>query len=254
MYGFLPFGDIIGYGIGGGVAGALIGVLVVLCVLCSTAGIALYVLQSLGLFVAAKRRGIRNYGLAWVPVAYVWILGSMADQYDLAVKGEEKGYRRKLIGLSIAVVAASFVGSILLGVAAGIGFFGDSSMGIIPAILGVLVLLAVLVLTIILAVFQYIALYKFYMSCKPENAVVFLVLGIFFQVLTPIFLFVSRNQDLGFPVREPEYGGCCEPEEELEEEPKQEPEEPVGLPAQTETAEEPVCEPEKEEETESSEE
>ena len=250
MYNYLPFDDIIGYGIGGGVAGALIGLVIVLYVLCSMAGIALYVLQSLGLFTAAKRRGIRNYGLAWVPVAYVWILGSMADQYDLAVKGEDKGYRRKLIGLSIAVVAASFVGAILLGIAAGIGFFGDSSMGVIPAILGVLVMLAVFVLAVILAVFQYIALYKFYMSCKPENAVVFLVLGIFFQVLTPIFLFVSRNQDLGFPIREPECGGYREPEEE----PEQEPEEPIQLPVQTETAEESVPEPEEEEETDPSEE
>ena len=249
MYNYLPFDDIIGYGIGGGVAGALIGVLTVLYVLCSMGGIALYVLRSLGLFTAAKRRGIRNYGLAWVPVAYVWILGSMADQYDLAVKGEDKGYRRKLIGLSVAVVAASFVGAILLGIAAGIGFFGDSSMGVIPAILGVLVMLAVLVLAVILAVFQYIALYKFYMSCKPENAVVFLVLGIFFRVLTPIFLFVSRNHDLGFPIREPEYGGYREPEE-----PEQKTEEPIWLPVQTETAEESVSKPEEEEENDPSEE
>ena len=43
--------------------------------------IAAYVLQALGLYTIAKRRGISNPWLAWVPVAWVWVLGSISDQF-----------------------------------------------------------------------------------------------------------------------------------------------------------------------------
>ena len=45
-------------------------------------GMVWYVLQSLGLYTIAERRGIRNPWLAWVPVANMWVLGSISDQYQ----------------------------------------------------------------------------------------------------------------------------------------------------------------------------
>lgn len=36
-----------------------------------------YILQSLGLYTVAKRRGINNPWLAWLPIGNVWILGSI---------------------------------------------------------------------------------------------------------------------------------------------------------------------------------
>ena len=39
-------------------------------------GLVFYVFESIGLYTLAKRRGLQYPGLAWVPVANMWILGS----------------------------------------------------------------------------------------------------------------------------------------------------------------------------------
>ena len=49
------------------------------------------------------------------------------------------------------------------------------------------------------AVLTYIAYYKVYLSCSPENATLFLVLGILFNLLNPIFIFAVRNRMNGLP-------------------------------------------------------
>jgi len=42
----------------------------------------MYVLMALGLQTIARRRGITNAWLAWVPVLSVWVLGAIADDYQ----------------------------------------------------------------------------------------------------------------------------------------------------------------------------
>lgn len=56
-----------------------------------------YVFYSLGLYTIAKRRGLRYYGLAWVPIADYWILGSIADQYHNAHTGKNLKLRKHLL-------------------------------------------------------------------------------------------------------------------------------------------------------------
>lgn len=60
---------------------------------------------------------------------------------------------------------------------------------------------AMMVLAIILAVFQYIALYDLYHSADPNNAVLYLILSIFFNITIYFFLFFNRKKDLGMPPR-----------------------------------------------------
>ena len=55
--------------------------------------IASYVLTALALYTIARRRGLRNPWLAWIPVANSWLLGSLSDQYRYVVKGEHKSKR-----------------------------------------------------------------------------------------------------------------------------------------------------------------
>lgn len=55
--------------------------------------------------------------------------------------------------------------------------------------------------SIVLTVFLYISLYDLYLSCNPENAVLYLVLSILITVSMPFFIFFSRNKDLGMPPR-----------------------------------------------------
>lgn len=169
--------------------------------------VAAYVFQSLSIYTIAKRRGIRKPGLAWVPVANVWTLGCISDQYRYVVKGQVKNKRKWLLGLSIAMWAvyvmffAAF-GSFMVAVIADtyefefLGVAGFLGMG------GAFV--ALMGLCIALTVFQYMALYDLYCSCEPGNAVLYLVLSIVVSVCQIIFLFLCRNKDLGMPPRRPQ--------------------------------------------------
>ena len=63
--------------------------------------VVVYVFQSIGLYTIAKRRGIQNPWLAWLPIGSEWIAGSIADQYRYVVKGEVKNKRKTLLILNI---------------------------------------------------------------------------------------------------------------------------------------------------------
>ena len=63
--------------------------------------VAAYVLTALALYTVATRRGLKYAWLSWVPVANVWLLGSISDQYRYVVKGENKSKRKILLTLSI---------------------------------------------------------------------------------------------------------------------------------------------------------
>lgn len=186
-----------GFGIAGTLAAVFV-VLIVVWLLLMAYAILSYVLSSLGFYTMAKRRGIRNYGLAWVPIANYWIIGSLADQYDLAVRGRENGYRRKLLTMAIIYCCVCFAVMILSTIW---GFVSaDSSAGnalsLVPIIAAFFVMM---ILAVVLMVFYYIALYKVFNSCNPSTSTTFLVLTIVISVTFPFFVFADRNKDLGFP-------------------------------------------------------
>ena len=172
-----------------------------------------YVLSSLGIYTVAKRRGIHNAWLSWVPVANVWILGSLSDQYRYVAKGQVKAKRKALIIMEI-INAAVLVILVCVLVGAIVGVVTDAAMGyaseeelfmsVVGPIMGVMVLMLPLAgLSIAILVVRYMALYDIYMSMEPENAVLYLVLSIFFNVTEPFFLFFNRQKDKGMPPRRP---------------------------------------------------
>ena len=61
----------------------------------SLVSLAVYIFSALGLYTIAQRRGLRNSWLAWIPVANVWILGSLSDQYRYVVRNEVRSKRRR---------------------------------------------------------------------------------------------------------------------------------------------------------------
>lgn len=161
-----------------------------------------YVLQSVGFYTIAKRRGIRNAWLCWLPIGDAWILGSISDQYNYITKGKVKNKRKVLLGLSIGSMAivlpmilVAFIGLIVSDTTGGEGF-----LGAMVALL-VIAYLAMIICLIVIAVFRYIALYDLFNSCNPDNAVAYLILGIFISVTTPFFIFACRNKDWGMPPR-----------------------------------------------------
>lgn len=181
------------------------------------AGIAMYVLHSLGMYTIAKRRGISNPFLAWIPVAQLWILGSIADQYDEAEKGVKKKSRVLLLVLEIAMYAClaffyviAFIFMIIIimaGVAEGTYeySYGYDNIAVLMAVFGIAFVLffgAIMVLAIVLSVFMYIAYYKLFKSCRPDSAVLFLVLSIIIPFCLQICVFICRKDDRGMPVKE----------------------------------------------------
>lgn len=175
--------------------------------------LAMYVMEAVGLYTIARRRGLKNPWMAWVPVLNHWLLGCVSDQYRYVVKGEIRSRRVLLLVLAVASALISWVGS---GVSmansmklADIMESGYVYGGLISGTVGtgILVGLAGTVVSIVLKVFRHMALYDVYTSCDPHNNVLYLVLGIIFDFLNPIFLFANRNKDEGMPPRreQPQY-------------------------------------------------
>ena len=172
--------------------------------------IASYVLTALALYTIARRRGLKNPWLAWIPVADSWLLGSLSDQYRYVVHGENKSKRKILLIFRIltAVMWVSLIGLLikLCFHAVGSVFWGTMSderiFQILHQALNLLVMCLPLIgISIAYAVFRYMALYDIYKSLDPANCVLFLVLSILFGVTEPFFLFFSRNKDDGMPPR-----------------------------------------------------
>lgn len=178
----------------------------------------IYIFESLGFYTMAKRRGIHYPGLAWVPIARDWLMGSLADQYAQH-EGQRKSYRKVL-----PVLNACFV--ISFGIAIGLvinlviriemndpalmspAMMAGSVEAFVMQVMGpsIALLMVGYILAIIYIVFFYIALYKIYKSARPQSATVFTVLSILIGITRPFFVYACRNDDLGF-VQPVYYGG-----------------------------------------------
>lgn len=185
----------------------------------SIISLAVYIFTALALYTIANRRGIKNPWLAWIPWGNMWILGSIADDYQMKANGRKKARRKVLLGTSIATSALVMVVLALVivmmvcifaAMLSGAGLENlelsdDATLVVGFAALGaVLFSLPMLALAIVQAIFQFIALYEVYKSCDPGNAVLYLVLSIFINLCQPVFLFISRNKDDGMPKPQPQ--------------------------------------------------
>ncbi len=204
-------------------------------------GLVSYVLSSAGMYTIAKRRGIHNPWLAWIPVANSWILGSISDQFQYVTKGKIRNSRKWLLGLNIASALSPVVMMIVEVSAMVVGM--GSGMEALASSFGLFMILWLIMFAfmIVLCVFTYMALYDLYHSCNPYNAVTFLLLSIFISVTQPFFVFACRKKDQGMPPRKQPQ----EPVQEIPQQiPDQEPAAPVEpeVPASPEVAEAPIVE------------
>lgn len=183
--------------------------------------VVVYVLQSLGMYTIAKRRGIRYPWLSWLPIGNTWILGSISDQYQYVAKGNIRSRRKVLLGLSIATYALTVVYYIyqMISMIGSIIFEQQPVEMWSGFLLEIGFLLAVGTLGIISAVFTYMAYYDLFDSCNPKHSVAFLVLGIFFGFLLPFFVFACRKKDLGMPPRKT----AVQPVQPVQQEPEWQP-------------------------------
>ncbi len=184
-----------------GVANALIALYVLGIVIC----ILQYVLQSLGTYTIAKRRGIAKPWLAWIPVLNVWTLGSIGDQYQSFSNGKNTNRRKWLLGLAIASAVLIIVLSVaavqavtaMIASAPNLSEMSDQQIAkIILPMVSKLIEVGVFVFAISITnyVIRCIALYSLYSSCGTRNSVMYLVLGILFPIATPFFIFASNGK------------------------------------------------------------
>lgn len=179
-----------------------------------------YVLGSLGYYTIAKRRGIHHAWLAWVPVGNLWLTGCISDHYQSFAKGRVKNKRTVLMVLSM-IMTVCLVLLLVLAVVmfAKIlamepiypendlsGIYGEDTFydeevpeDILGAVWCVIAAYMLLILVSVpLAVIHYMALYDVYMSCDPNNGVLFLLLSIFLGI-EAFLVFACKEKDLGMP-------------------------------------------------------
>lgn len=119
-----------------------------------------YVLKSIGLMTMAANKGIENAWLAWIPVADLYIAGSILGEMDIF------GNHLDNLGLWLPVV-----------------MFGGAILAMIPFI-GMIFSLAMMLFFLLFA-------YNLFNLYSPEQATLFTILSIF--GLWPIFVFILRN-------------------------------------------------------------
>ena len=174
-------------------------------------GLISWILSSVGLHKVAKRRGIRHAWLAWLPIGSEWVLGSISDQYQHLVQGKVTSRRKILLSLSLAGIVVG-IAYVVMAAVIGIMVEVEGRMDLTPLVVMIPYLL-LMGISITVMVFYHICNYDLYRSCKPESAVVFLVLGIILPVCQPFFYFACRKKDLGFVRKTADPAAPAEPAE-----------------------------------------
>lgn len=161
-----------------------------------TVGIADYVLKALALQSLAKRRNISKPWLAWIPIASVWTLGSIADEYD-SKNGIKRKWRLTLIIPILIILAAAIVFvsiTTILSITTNLtDYYPETAIFIFIYISYLVILSAAMVY---MACYT-ICLYKLYESTVPEKSVKYLL----FTLLIPLggAVCLMKSKDKGYP-------------------------------------------------------
>ena len=167
-------------------------------------GLALYLLESIGVYKMAKSAEIKNPWLSFVPVGRNWVFGTLAEKYKK--KNGTKSARFGIIlpvlegivlieaiALTIFTVISvkEITGYALDAVNTSAEMVPEQFMSLIPVIILYFALIAV---AISYAVVFFIALWRVYSSFDKSNATLYIVLSVIFTISVPIILFIIRNR------------------------------------------------------------
>ena len=167
-------------------------------------GIAIYLLESIGVYKMAKSAEIKNPWLAFIPVANDWVFGTLAEKYKK--KNGTKSARFGIIlpvlegivlieaiALTIFTVISikEITGYALDAVNTSAEMAPEQFMSLIPVIILYFALMAV---AFAYAVVFFIALWRVYSSFDKSNATLYIVLSVIFTISVPIILFIIRNR------------------------------------------------------------
>lgn len=178
----------------------------------SVTKVLLYVLSALALYTMASSRGIRGAWLSWIPIANIWVLGSLSDQYRYVVRRQNT--RRRILMVILRCVIAvlwGLIASVIVSAASQGMRISPYNPGYVISyvltrggIMAALLALCIGILELWFAIVRLMALYDVYRSCDPGNALLFLILNIVLPVTHPILLFLNRDKEAGMPPRKEE--------------------------------------------------
>ena len=169
-----------------------------------------YIFVSLGGQRMARKVGMSNPWMFWIPCANVYAMGNLADTQATLCEGKNTTYRKKMLAWTIVVACISIVWaiafSVYMVVAAANGLLDENGQLVTldganmqsligPSLFFLLTSLAFLVLYIVYVVIYYKALYRIYKLYAPDGAVGLVVLSIFVTVAIPaVFLSLSKRE------------------------------------------------------------
>ena len=200
--------------------GGLLAIYVGLLGLGGIIGLALYILNGIGIMKMSQSLNLRNGWLAFIPFVNIFAFGRVGEQY---IKKDNKKSAKFSIWLLVLYILLSILVIVLsvfliifilqLIVFAEDAIANDTSMtmdmfkGAIPVIICTFIILAVEITYIILFG---ICLWRTFSMFNPQNSTLFLVLCIFFPIMVPILLFILRNKEpkVTYEERTPVYINC----------------------------------------------
>lgn len=169
-----------------------------------------YVFVSLGGQRMARKAGMANPWMFWIPCANVYAMGNLADTQASLCEGKNTTYRKKMLAWSIVVACAAIPWAIAYTVfmvaAAANGLLDENGVLITldgaslepligPTLFLLAVSLAFLVLYIVYLVIYYKTLYRIFKLYAPNGAAGLVVLSVFVGVAIPaVFLKLSERE------------------------------------------------------------
>lgn len=136
------------------------------------------VLTALALWRTARWQRVRRPWLALIPVADLWVLGSLSDRYHKQVRGKEKRMRKVLPLLGAAALATIPLMELILGLVAQL-----------PMLLLLLLAYGVLAVWSVLVVYRIMALCDLYTGYGRGKPAKYIIFSILCPPLIPFFIF-----------------------------------------------------------------
>lgn len=167
-------------------------------------GLALYLLESIGVYKMAKSAEIKNPWLAFIPVANGWVFGTLAEKYKKknGVKSARFGIILPVLEGIVLIEAIALTIFTVISIKEITGYALDAvntSSEMAPeqfmSLISVIILyFALMAVAIAYAVVFFIALWRVYSSFDKPNATLYIVLSVVFTISVPIILFIIRNR------------------------------------------------------------
>lgn len=190
----------LGEAIGSGVA-SFIGLYILILLFSLAIGLVFYLLEAVGLYKMGKTVGMSAPWMAFIPVLNVFALGKVAETPVDGKKPLKYGLILVILNIVNSLYSVYLVLDLVNRIVRAITYFDSMSLwetySLITAGGGYAFSS---LLSIAYTVFYYIALYKLYRVFARDNAVLYLVLSIFFGIATPIIIFCLRNKPVQMSV------------------------------------------------------